>query len=85
MISDGNETFVSASGCSGMARGGSGDVLSGIMGALIAEKSERTTALNAALASEIHGLAGECAQRKYGSRGMIAGDIVEFLPEVLKG
>lgn len=85
VISDGRETFVSASGCSGMARGSSGDILSGIMGALIAEKSERTTALNAALASEIHGLAGERAQWKYGSRGMVAGDIVEFLPEVLRG
>jgi NAD(P)H-hydrate epimerase len=65
-----------------MARGGSGDILSGILGALIAEKSDRSPALSAAAASEIHGLAGERAQQKYGSRAMNAMDILEFLPEV---
>lgn len=73
---------VSASGCCGMARGGSGDILSGILGALLAESSPRTPAVNAILASELHGLAGERAQAKYGSRAMNARDILEFLPEV---
>lgn len=82
-ISDGVNTFVSASGCCGMARGGSGDVLSGIIGALMAEHSERSAALNAALASEIHGLAGECAERKFGQRGMVAADIPDCIPEIL--
>ena len=76
------ETFVSASGDCGMARGGSGDILAGILGALIAEPSPRTPALSAALASELHGLAGELAQARYGSRAMNARDILEFLPEV---
>lgn len=74
--------YVSASGCCGMARGGSGDILAGILGALIAEPSNRTPALSAALASELHGLAGELAQKKYGDRAMNARDILEFLPEV---
>ena len=82
-ISDGNDTYVSASGTCGMARGGSGDVLSGIIGALIAEKSSRSMALNAALGSEIHGLAGERAQQKYGSRGMIAEDLPDCVAEIL--
>jgi len=82
-ISDGADAYVSRSGCCGMARGGSGDVLSGILGSLLAEQSDRSHALTAALASEIHGLAGELAQEKYGPRGMNALDITEFLPEVL--
>ena len=81
-VTDGKDTYVSASGCCGMARGGSGDILSGIMGALLAGKSDDSPALTAALASEIHGLAGERAQAKYGSRAMNARDIIEFLPEV---
>lgn len=78
------ETYVSASGCCGMARGGSGDVLTGIMGALLAERSERPLALTAALASEVHGRAGERAQARYGDRAMNAGDIPDFLPEAFR-
>lgn len=84
IVTDGEMTFVSRSGCCGMARGGSGDILCGIMGALLAEKPRGNTAFTVARASEIHGLAGELAQQKYGSRSMNALDIVEFLPEVLQ-
>ena len=66
-----------------MARGGSGDILAGIMGALLADRSNLTLPFTAALASEVHGLAGELAQQKYGSRAMNAMDIIEFIPEVL--
>jgi len=76
--------LISASGGCGMARGGSGDILSGITGALLAEKSSRTPMQSAAAACEIHGLAGALAQAKYGERAMNAADILEFLPEVFK-
>lgn len=76
------EPYISRSGCCGMARGGSGDILSGILGALLAEKQCIRKSYTAASASEIHGLAGELAQEKYGSRCMNAMDIIEFLPEV---
>lgn len=75
---------VSASGCRGMARGGSGDVLTGILGALLADRRGVNPAHAAACASEIHGLAGELAQQKYGARSMNAADILEFLPEVFR-
>ena len=75
---------VSASGCQGMARGGSGDVLTGILGALLADRRGVNPAHAAACASEIHGLAGELAQRRYGARAMNAADILEFLPEVFR-
>lgn len=83
VVTDGDAVYISRSGGCGMARGGSGDILSGIMGALLAERGVRSVPLTAVLASEIHGLAGERAQEKYGCRGMNAMDMLEFLPEVL--
>ena len=81
-IAGGGEILVSASGAGGMARGGSGDVYAGLLGALLAEKSSRTPAESAAAACELHGLAGMRAQARYGARGMYAADLIEFLPEV---
>ena len=78
------ETYISASGASGMARGGSGDILTGVLGALLADRSDRSFALSAALASELHGIAGELAEARYGNRAMNARDILEFLPEALR-
>lgn len=81
--------LISASGASGMARGGSGDVYTGILGALLAASPgqepvrETMVFLNAEAACEIHGLAGELACKKYG-RSMNAADIIEFLPEVFQ-
>ena len=84
VIAGSGEIHISASGASGMARGGSGDVYAGLLGALLAERSGRTPVQSAYAACEIHGLAGERAQAKYGPRGMNAADIIEFLPEVFK-
>lgn len=83
-IADDELMYISASGCCGMARGGSGDVLSGIIGALMAEPSRRTLGKTAAIASEIHGLAGELAQQTWGERSMCSQDIIGALPEVFK-
>lgn len=80
VISGAGACLVSASGAGGMARGGSGDVFAGILGALLAE--EMPTPERVACACEIHGLAGVRAQNSYGSRGMNAADLIECLPEV---
>ena len=82
VIAGSGEIYISASGAGGMARGGSGDVYAGLLGALLAEGSCRTSVQSAYAACEIHGLAGEHAQGKYGPRGMNAADIIEFIPEV---
>lgn len=80
--------WLSASGCAGMAKGGSGDVLTGLAGGLMAQFAAEGTPLSgedlsrcAALASEIHGRAGELAQARRGVRGMCAEDLVEALPD----
>ena len=84
---------ISASGCSGMARGGSGDCLTGLVGGLMAQRAAvlgpyqltgDALAMCALAGSELHGLAGELAQARYGARGMTAMELVEALPEVLK-
>ena len=83
----GDRPLVSISGTSGMAKGGSGDCLSGVIGALMAQHkgaSGDALALCAAVGSELHGLAGEKACQRRGMRGMTPLDMIDALPEVLK-
>ncbi len=76
------QRFLSISGCAGMATGGSGDVLCGIMGALLARGMD---ALSAAwCASEIHGLCGEAAAQRMGEVCMTASDLIDSLPDVVR-
>jgi len=65
-----------------MAKGGSGDVLTGIVGALLARGIEPAAALEAGC--YVHGLAGDLAAASRGEIAMIAGDIVETLPAALQ-
>ncbi len=69
--------YLNLCGNSGMATAGSGDVLSGITGALLAQMEDAFMA--AALAVYIHGRAGDAAASGKGERGCMAGDIVEAL------
>ncbi len=78
----GEEIHLSMSGTPGMAKGGSGDALTGILGALLAQRIPPETA--AWVADELHGLAGEKAAEKFGVVSMGATDLVECLPEVMR-
>ncbi|MBQ5770645.1 MAG: bifunctional ADP-dependent NAD(P)H-hydrate dehydratase/NAD(P)H-hydrate epimerase, partial [Clostridia bacterium] len=62
---------------SGMAKGGSGDVLTGIIGALIAMGASVQDALW--MGSEIHKLAGDFAMEKYGEYSMLPTDIIRCI------
>lgn len=64
----------SASGVNAMAKGGSGDALTGMVGAFLAMGLRPENALM--LASELHGIAGEKAAGKYGSISMLPTDLV---------
>jgi len=70
--------YVNTSGNDGLATGGTGDVLSGIIGGLLAQGMARDDA--AALGVFIHGRAGDIACASKTARGMIAGDVIEALP-----
>ena len=84
VIFRGSRALISRSGSSGMAKGGSGDALSGVIGALMAQFPKTELSTLAAVGSEIHGLAGEMAQSRRGMRGMTPMDLIDCLPEVLK-
>ena len=73
--------WINPTGNPGMAKGGSGDVLTGMIGAFLARRLEPLAALRAAV--YLHGLAGDLARDSVGEEGMIAGDIVEAIPRAL--
>ena len=72
------ETAVNPTGNSGMATGGSGDVLAGICGALLSQGGKPFDC--AAAAVFIHGLAGDLAARRLGKISMLPTDIISELP-----
>lgn len=78
------ELFINTSGNSGMATGGSGDVLAGILGGLIAQEPNFDIALKSMTGVYLHGLAGDKAAKHLGEYAMTASNIVEGLAEVLK-
>jgi len=72
---------VNPTGNPGMAAAGMGDVLAGLLAALLAQGLERYDA--ARLAAWVHGAAGDRAAADLGRHGMTAGDVLERLPLVL--
>lgn len=80
VVACGGELYINRSGCDGMATGGSGDVLSGMIAGLCVGKEPQEAARAGVF---LHGLAGERAQKKCGCRAMLAGDILDgmLLPE----
>ncbi len=77
IITDGERTETNETGNPGMATGGSGDVLTGVIAGLVASGMD---AFNAArLGAHVHGLAGDIAARKVGETSLIAGDVLRHL------
>lgn len=77
-----SDVYINTSGNEGMATGGSGDALTGIIAALLVQKMAPFKA--AALGVYLHGLAGDRAKEKLGSYSVMAGDIIDNIPEVTK-
>lgn len=75
------ECFVNGTGNPGMARGGSGDVLTGVIAALLCQLPFREAARAAVY---IHGLAGDLAAAERGEYGMTPTDMTDQLPAALK-
>lgn len=78
IITPSGKCYFNITGNPGMATGGSGDVLTGVVLALLAQGYE--TEIAACLATYVHGLAGDIACKKHGTIALTAGDIVTCLP-----
>ncbi|MEK6322217.1 MAG: NAD(P)H-hydrate dehydratase [Acidobacteriota bacterium] len=74
------EVYVSRTGNAGMATGGTGDVLTGMIASFVAQKPDDPLAATIA-AVYMHGLAGDLAASRVGTRAMIASDITAHLGE----
>jgi NAD(P)H-hydrate epimerase len=74
--------FINTTGNPGMATGGTGDVLTGMIGSLLAQGFGTTQA--ACLGVYLHGLAGDLAVEEKGETGMLAGDVIGKIPEAIK-
>ena len=76
------DVFFNSTGNPGMATGGSGDVLTGIIVSLLAQNYTPKDA--AIFAVFMHGLSGDIAEAKKGQNALIASDIINYLPEAIK-
>ncbi|HEY1784936.1 MAG TPA: NAD(P)H-hydrate dehydratase [Pirellulales bacterium] len=81
VIADGDQLAINSTGNPGMASGGSGDVLTGVITALLCQHLSPFDA--ARLGAHVHGLAGDLAAAAIGPVGMIASDLVHHLPQAL--
>lgn len=78
IVTDSERVFVNETGNPGMATGGSGDVLTGLLTALLARRLDPFDA--ATLAVALHGLAGDLAAERLGFDALTAGALLDFLP-----
>jgi len=82
VVTDGEKVYINKTGNPGMATAGSGDVLTGVITALLGQRLSDFDA--AVLGVYVHGMAGDIAADKLGQVGMITTDIVDSLPEAFK-
>ena len=75
--------FINTTGTPGMATGGTGDVLSGMIGALLARERNQIPWWIAGFAVYLHGRAGELAAERLGEASMIASDLVDSIPDAI--
>lgn len=78
IVTDGRRVFVNGTGNPGMATGGTGDVLTGIIAALVAQKMEPFDA--ACLGVHLHGMAGDLVAAEGSMESLIASDLIRALP-----
>ncbi len=77
------EVFINPTGNPGMASGGTGDVLTGMIGGLVCQGFEILPSVQ--IAVYLHGMAGDEGAQEKGEKSLIATDIIEKIPALLKG
>ncbi|UCF32427.1 MAG: NAD(P)H-hydrate dehydratase, partial [Phycisphaerales bacterium] len=79
VVTDGKRLYINETGNAGLASGGTGDVLTGVIAGLLGQKMAPLEA--AILGVYVHGLAGDFAAEELGRLSMDAVDVIEYLPE----
>jgi NAD(P)H-hydrate epimerase len=82
VVTDGRQVYQNATGNPGMATGGTGDVLTGLIAALLGQHLPPFAA--AQLGVYLHGLAGDLARDALGEVSLIATDLLQYLPAALR-
>jgi len=77
------EVFINPTGNPGMASGGTGDVLTGMIGGLICQGFDILTSLQ--ISVYLHGLAGDKVAQEIGEKSLVATDIIKKIPTLLQG
>lgn len=81
LVFDGQQTFVCLAGNPGMATGGMGDVLTGIIASMLAQGLNLTEA--AKLGVQIHSMAADMNAKEFGERGLLASDLFSYLRQLV--
>ena len=81
VVTDGTEVLVNTTGSSALAKAGTGDVLAGMIAGFCAQGLSPLD--GAALAVYVHGLAGEQAADKKTDYGVLANDVLEYIPDAI--
>ncbi len=79
VVTNGRRLYVNETGNSGMASAGTGDVLTGVIAALIGQRLDPLDA--SILGVYLHGLAGDFAAEELGRRSLTALDVIDYLPD----
>jgi ADP-dependent NAD(P)H-hydrate dehydratase len=82
IVTDGRRVYINRTGNPGMATGGTGDVLTGLIAALLGQGLEPFAA--AQLGVFLHGLAGDLARDELGEVSLIASDLLHYLPRAIR-
>jgi NAD(P)H-hydrate epimerase len=82
VVTDGRRIYINTTGNPGMATGGTGDVLSGVIAALLGQRLDAFAA--AQLGVHLHGLAGDLARDDLGEVSLIASDLLDYLPRAFR-
>lgn len=82
IVTDGKNVYTNSTGNPGMATGGAGDVLTGVIASLLAQQYDPFEA--AQIGVYVHGLAGDLAAQSVGQTSVTAERILEFLPAAFK-
>ncbi len=81
VVTDGQRVYINHTGDSSLAKAGTGDVLSGMIGCLLGQKMTPFDA--ACCGAHLHGRAGEIAGEKLGQRCVLAHDVIDAIPQAV--